>query len=239
MYNSSNAQRVPERKRRHNTASGVCRSAPHEAVEPIKDKADIEAAKAWFISQKPRWCTHPTNLRNYMMFVVNINNAVRISDLLRLRIQDVLQDDGTVRDELYIRESKTSKTRYVFFGPSCKLAIRQYLDALPAYQPTDFLFASRNSGANGESRPITRQRAWEIMSTMGKAISKTRSCPLHLGTHSMRKTFGYQRIKANPHDAMIIAQVSEMYNHSNMSTTYRYLGFDKETKRHLCIAYEL
>lgn len=245
MYNSigssagmagKSATGSDEKKRpRRKPANGVL----HEAVEPIKDKADIEAAKAWLISQKPRWCSHPTNLRNYMMFVLNINNAARISDLLRLRIQDVTLEDGTIRDELLIRESKTSKTRYLFFGPSCKKAISQYLEALPSYKPTDFLFASRNSGAGGESRPITRQMAWEIMSTMGKAISKSRACPLHLGTHSMRKTFGYQRIKANPNDAMIIAQVSEMYNHTNMNTTYRYLGFDKEAKRKLCVAYEL
>ena len=225
-----------ERKRPQSRPAG---GALHEAVEPIRDKADIEAAKAWLLSQKPRWCTHPTNLRNYMMFILNINNGTRISDLLRLRIQDVTLEDGTIKDELLIRESKTSKTRYMFFGPSCKLAIKQYLDALPSYERTDFLFASRNSGVNGESRPITRQMAWEIMSSMGKAISQSRACPLHLGTHSLRKTFGYQRIKANPGDAMIIAQVSEMYNHTNMNTTYRYLGFDKEAKRNLCVAYEL
>lgn len=212
---------------------------PNEAVEPIKDPEDILRAKEWFLAQTPRWRSHPTNLRNYMMFVININNATRISDLLQLRIEDVIRSDGSFRDQLYIREQKTDKTRFMFFGEGSKEAIYNYLTALDHFEMSDFLIQSRNRDADGRSKPITRQMAWIIISTMGKEISKDRKMPLHLGTHSMRKTFGYQRIAANPNDAMVVAQVSEMYNHSSMNTTYRYLGFDVDSKRGLCIHNEL
>lgn len=211
---------------------------PHEPVQPIKDIEDIKAAKEYFLSHESRWKTQPINLRNYMMFVVNINNACRIGDLLTLTIGDVLTESGDVKDDVYIRESKTGKTRYVFFGPNSKLAILQYLAALPSYSLSDPLFASRQK-TDGTVKAITRVQAWRIVHNMGEAISKDREQKLHLGTHSMRKTFGYQKIKANPEDQMIVAQVSEMYNHSSMNTTYRYLGIDKETKRELCTQAEL
>lgn len=222
---------------------------PHEAVEPIKDLEDIKAAKEYFLTQETRWQANPTNLRNYMMFVVNINNALRISDLLTLKVGEVVIDSkrselaGTltvddIRDELFIAESKTGKTRYVFFGEGSKEAIVMYLNALPSWHADDYLFSSRQK-KDGQNKPISRQMAWNIVNKMGKAISEGRDKQLHLGTHSMRKTFGYQRVKANEDDPMIIAEVSDMYNHSSIKTTYRYLGLDTESKRELCVANEL
>lgn len=211
---------------------------PHEAVQPIKDLDDIKAAKEYLLNQTPRWAANPTNLRNYMMFVVNINNACRISDLLTLTIGDVLDANGKVRDRLFIRESKTKKTRYIFFGPSSKEAILQYLNALPEYKLTDHLFASRQKGT-GEAKAISRCQAWRIIHNMGIAISKDKEEQLHLGTHSMRKTFGYQKIQQNPKDQMVVAQVSEMFNHSSMNTTYRYLGIDTETMEQFCTTNEI
>ena len=213
----------------------ITNNRPHEAVEPIKDLKDIEAAKAYLLSRPDS----RDDRRNYMMFVVNINNAVRISDLLKLKIKDVLDDEGNIVDEVYIRESKTKKTRYLFFGKSSKEAIAYYLDILKDYSVDDYLFESNKKDKDGNSKPISRQNAWRIISNMGKAISEGRSKSLHLGTHSMRKTFGYQKIKQNPDDAMVVAAVSEMYNHKDMKTTYRYLGLDIEAKRDFCTASEL
>lgn len=221
----------------------VQQEPPHEAVEPIKNLEDIQLAKEYFLSKGPE----PVAYRNYMMFVININNAVRISDLLSLRIKDVAGIDRNGRlmilDQAYIRESKTGKTRYIFFGPSSKAAIEQYLASIQERDGgidfEDYLFAGTRRTKDGESKPITRQYAWNLISTMGHMISKDRDKQLHLGTHSMRKTFGYQKIKQNPEDPMIVAKISEMYNHSSMSTTYRYLGIDTEEKRNLCTTNEL
>lgn len=212
---------------------------PHESVQPIKDVNDIQAAKEYFLNQTPRFQANATNLRNYMMFVLSINNGTRISDMLSLRIGDVLYEDGAIKDEVFIREMKTGKTRYVFLGEGCKQAVEMYLAALPHYDADDYLFSSRKKDKNGMSKPISRTQAWKIISSMGEAISADRQEKLHLGTHSMRKTFGYQKIKQNPNDQMIVAQISEMYNHSNMNTTYRYLGMDVESKRALAMTNEL
>lgn len=217
----------------------ITSTKPHEAVEPIRDRADIEAAKQYFLTRPEAYQKNATNLRNYMMFVVNINNACRISDFLQLRIGDILTSSGAIRDEVFIREGKTGKTRYIFFGPASKEAILMYLNALPSFSPDDYLVASRKHNKDGSSKPITRQQAWGIISRMGKAISENRDKPLHLGTHSMRKTFGYQKVAAHPDDQMILARISEIYNHSSLAMTYKYLGLDTDEKRDLCISEEL
>ena len=235
ILNASNIVNFPTTKAQ---TRKVFTEKPHEPVQPIKDLEDIQAAKEYLLNQTPRWKANPTNLRNYMMFVVGINNACRISDLLSIRIEDVLDQSGNVRDRLYIRESKTSKTRYMFFGPASKEAIKNYLDALPSYNLSDHLFASRQKGT-GAAKAISRSQAWRIIHNMGLAISKDRDEQLHLGTHSMRKIFGYQKIAQNPNNQMIVALVSEMYNHSNMNTTYRYLGMDADTLESLATTQEL
>lgn len=220
----------PEPKSSHNSSE-----PPHEPVQPIKNVEDIQAVKDFLLDDG----LESYKCRDYMMFVININNAVRISDLLKLRIGDILTDDGKIVDQYYIRESKTSKTRYIFFGPSSKEAIQMYLDSLRSYKLSDYLFASPTIDQNGNNKPISRQYAWKIIHKAGEIISKNKEKKLHLGTHSMRKTWGYQKIKQNPDDPMIVAQVSEMYNHSNMNTTYRYLGMDIDEKRKLCTENEL
>lgn len=217
----------------------VSEKRPHEAVEPIKDPADIEKAKDYLRNCPTRYTESPLSLRNYMMFVININNALRIGDLLNLHICDVINDKGNVKTEVYIKEQKTGKTRYLFLGPSSKAAIMDYLESLEDWHPTDFLFESRQKDKDGISKPISRITAWRIMHDMGLAISEGRDKPLHLGTHSMRKTFGYQRIQNNPNDPMIIAKVSDIYNHASLATTYRYLGMDIEDKKSLCIDNEI
>ena len=217
----------------------VSTKRPHEAVEPIKDPADIEKAKDYLRNCPVRYTNSPISLRNYMMFVININNGLRIGDLLSLHICDVLTEKGNVKTEVYIKESKTGKTRYLFLGPSSKAAIMDYLESLEDYHPSDYLFESRQRDKNGMSKPIGRKMAWQIIHDMGIAISEGREKPLRLGTHSLRKTFGYQRIQQNPNDPMIIAKVSDIYNHANLSTTYRYVGMDIEDKKSLCLDHEL
>lgn len=235
VQSSTSSKIIPFPTRpKQNKRKAVSAVKPNEPVQPIKDVEDIKAAKE-YLRNKPRT---PENLRNYMMFVININNAARISDLFKLTIGDVLEENGEIVDEVYIRESKTSKTRYMFFGTASKEAIREYLNSLKNFSLDDPLFASRKKDKDGRPKPLTRQQAWNIMHDMGEAIS-TEKKKLHLGTHSMRKTFGYQRIKMNKNDPMIVAEVSEMYNHESMNTTYRYLGIDTETKRKLCIETEL
>ncbi|WP_353961267.1 hypothetical protein [Paenibacillus sp. S-12] len=51
-----------------------------EFVEPIKNKKQIDAMKKYLRGQ---------NVRDYLLLVLGINSGLRISDLLRLNIEDV------------------------------------------------------------------------------------------------------------------------------------------------------
>ena len=68
--------KIPTQKKK----AGV--TLQHTAVDPIKDIADIEAAKQYFLTKNQRFIENPLNLRNYALFVFGCNCA-RCSQLQR------------------------------------------------------------------------------------------------------------------------------------------------------------
>ena len=60
-----------------------------EHVEPIRDRKKINAMKKYLKGNRTRdWC----------LFVLGINSGLRISDLLRLTVGDVLDERGQVKE---------------------------------------------------------------------------------------------------------------------------------------------
>ena len=68
-------------------------------------------------------------------------------------------------------------------------------------------------------RPISRQRAWEVMRNAGEEFGV-----YNLGTHTMRKTFGYHMYQAT-HDAVMLMK---LFNHSDIHVTLRYIGVEQD-----------
>lgn len=71
-------------------------------TEPIRDMNDIERIKQYYYTQK-KW-------RDYALFVVGLNTALRISDLLELRWGQVYNFEFMhFLKYLHIKEKKTHK----------------------------------------------------------------------------------------------------------------------------------
>ncbi|WP_051115645.1 hypothetical protein [Clostridium pasteurianum] len=62
-----------------------------KTVEPIKSKREIQAVKN-YLSGK--------NLRDYTIFVVGINSALRVSDIVKLKWEDVFYEIGELKKKL-------------------------------------------------------------------------------------------------------------------------------------------
>jgi len=104
-----------------------------EEVEPIKGLKDIQRIKQYLLEKEDK--------RNYLMFVLGINIGLRASDLLVLRIEDVLDTS-----KVTVTEQKTKKMKKFTLNKSAKEAIRLYLDSLGSYTPEDYLFKSQKGG---------------------------------------------------------------------------------------------
>lgn len=82
-------------------------------VEPIRDKKKIEDMKDYLKG---------TNLRNHALFVVEINVALRISDLLKLTCRDVLNENKKSFKSIKLIEGKTNKKREVRLNKASQMA---------------------------------------------------------------------------------------------------------------------
>jgi len=160
-----------------------------------------------------------SSMRDYGMFVIGINIGLRISDLVTLKFSD-LYEDGKIKDVLYIKDKKTKNNKskrlsIVTINSSAKAIIKEYKSSITNFDYDQYLFQSRK----GLNEPISERSAWRILNTAGKQVGIK-----HIGTHSMRKTFGYWIYKKTKD----IALVQKMLNHKSSADTLRYIGITQD-----------
>ncbi|WP_110952978.1 site-specific integrase [Anaerosinus massiliensis] len=175
-----------------------------EYVQPIRDKKQLENMKRYLKEQ---------NLRDWLLFVLGINSGLRISDLLQLTIDDVRG-----KDRITIREQKTNKTKDFPLSDTCKKAIGEYFKTTGLTEGV--LFSSRKSSGSKGTGAISRQQAYDIISSAAKEVGIKDA----IGTHTLRKTFGYHAYKAG----VGIEVIQKLLNHSAPSVTLRYIGITQE-----------
>ncbi|SDZ19091.1 site-specific integrase [Tindallia californiensis] len=167
-------------------------------VEPIRD-LDVLESMCRYLKER--------NERNYILFLMGIYTGLRVSDILRFRIRDLKG-----KQEIRIREGKTNKRKSIPFNPILKKALEAYY---PGKELNDYLIKSRQ----GYNQPISRQMAYVILSDLGESFGVE-----GLGTHSMRKTFGYHYYQKTKD----VALLQTIFNHSTPGTTLRYIGIAQD-----------
>lgn len=112
-------------------------------VEPIRDRKKIAQIKH-LLEGSGRY-------RDLLLFVVGINTALRVSDLLSLRLGDMVDTEGNVRARFIIREEKRGKRNVVTLNESIQAALVGYLAAYPGIEkePANALFFFDPSSRDG------------------------------------------------------------------------------------------
>lgn len=163
-------------------------------VEPIRDKIKVRDIQEYLKRTSPR---------DYIMFITGVYTGLRISDILTLKVKEV-----TGQKFIYLREKKTNKQNIIAINKLLQKEYKWYCDLRPG---DEYLIKSRE-GANA---PLSRVQAYKILKEVGLEFGIE-----NLGTHSMRKTFGYHYyIKTKD-----VGTLMKMFNHSSPAITLRYIG---------------
>jgi len=169
-------------------------------VQPLKTKKEIhDMIEALGMTKNGK--------RDQLLFKLGISTGLRCGDLVGLKVEQVRG-----KTSFNIREGKTSKERTVHLD-KVMVEIAEYLETLPT--ETVYLFPSRK----GDSH-ITTTQAYRILAKAGDMIGRN-----DIGTHTMRKTFGYQFYTQTKD----LEQLMTILNHSSQKITLRYIGITKET----------
>ncbi|WP_283747499.1 tyrosine-type recombinase/integrase [Bacillus cereus] len=172
-------------------------------VQPIRSKEQLEDMK-WSLK---RHCSD----RDYILFLLGIHTGLRVSDLLKMETSAILKLKRKKRKEFKVKEGKTKKERIINIT-SIFEEVLPYAEDLKS----TWLFPSRKG-----DKPISKIQAYRQLQKAGDFAGVE-----SLGTHTMRKTFGYWFYKQTKD----IAMLQEILNHSTPQITLRYIGINKEEK---------
>lgn len=181
-----------------------------EYVQPIRDKNKIEDIKS---------ILRLSGTRDLLLFCLGINSALRVSDLLKLKVIDVRD-----KSHLEVREQKTGKLKRFPLRGNLQTLIKEYTQNK---DDNDYLFQSRN----GENKPLSRVMAYMIIN---KACRKAGIID-HIGSHTLRKTFSYHHYQTFKD----VALLQYLLNHSSPSITLRYIGITQDNIEESLLNFEL
>lgn len=181
-------------------------------TQPIRTIDEIEKLKGYFLDKgEPR---------NYVLVTMGINTALRISDLLELKWENVWSfARDCFREHIAITEHKTGKRQIVYLNAACIESL-QYLkiELQNHIEPEQYIFQSRIGG----NQHIGRNRAYTLIKNAWHELGYEGN----ISCHSLRKTFGYHAW----HQGISPAVIMSIYNHSSMEITKRYLSIEQDDK---------
>lgn len=169
------------------------------SVNPIKNINDLNRLRDYLENN---------NKRDYLIFSIILSTGLRTEDVVNLRVRDVVDTTGEVKDEVYIPEKKTNKERRIFLNNKLKIEIQKYIINKKSYE---YLFSS----IKDSNKPISVNNAIRSMNYATNKIGIQR-----IGKNTLRKTFAYHAYQ----EVKDIAIIQRILGIQDSQIALRYIG---------------
>ncbi len=157
------------------------------------------------------------NYKMSLLIALGCFTGLRISDILALRWEQILSTE-----EFTIIEKKTGKKRVLRLNSQLQQHIQECYEHI---QPIG-LKAPILVSQKGTVTVFTIQRINVILKEIKR---KYRLKVKNFSCHSLRKTFGRQVYNMNSENSeLALVKLMELFNHSSLAITKRYLGLRQE-----------
>lgn len=173
-------------------------------TEPIRDKNTIDAISIYLKSK---------NFRNYAIFKVQLNTALRISDVVKLKYDNCYFKSKPLK-YIKIIEKKTKKSKKILVNKELNKILIELIENFK-YKEGDYLFQSQK----GQNEPISTTQVHRIYNNISKIFNLK-----NFNSHSLRKTFCYFAYN----ETKDIALLMQLLNHSSQNITLKYIGLNGE-----------
>jgi len=147
-----------------------------------------------------------------LLISIGVFTGLRIGDLLQLRFS---QFENT--ETFTIVETKTKKTRKIKINLDLSILLERIKKRLVLSNSNQFIFVNRYG-----TKPI--DRSWVNVNL--KRIFKKYNIEIegNISSHMFRKTLGNRVLKLNNYSNESIVLLMELFGHSSMAITKKYLG---------------
>jgi len=186
---------------RHDPMRGISMKVPRTLPRVPTDEAVRKLLAACGESFEGR--------RNKALVALLADSGLRISEALRLRIEDVRYGERT----LVVRGGKGGKDGTGFFGAETAQVIRAWLGMRRDAQPEDFLFTDQ------QGRPLSRDYGTHIL----HRLSVRAELPYKIGPHQLRH-YAAASILKQTGDLELVRQV---LRHESLAMALRYAHLAK------------
>lgn len=164
-------------------------------VEPIRKIEDLKKIEKILSKNK----------RDLLFFTIGTNCGLRISDILALNVGDVKG-----RNYIQITEKKTGKFKKFPINVKLKPMLAEFTKGRKIKEP---LFVTKFKNR------LERVAAYKIINKACKEAGLEET----VGTHTLRKTFGYHHYQKFKDVVML----QKIFNHFSPEITLRYIGIEQ------------
>lgn len=167
-------------------------------TQPIRSKDGLKRFKDYYRYEKP-------NARNYMLIIIGLNSALRISDILHLTYGNLYDfQKKEWKTHITIKEQKTGKTNRIYINREIRSTL-EYCTDYSLQKENDWLFTSQIQSR----QPLSRYQAYRLI----KEAAAFAGLGPNISCHSLRKTFGYHAWKQGTPPALLM----NIYNQFHLS----------------------
>ena len=154
------------------------------------------------------------NYKMSLLIALGCCTGLRISDILALRWEQILSTE-----EFTIIEKKTGKKRVLRLNSQLQQHIQECYEHIKPISVKAPILVSQKGTV------FTIQRINVILKEIKR---KYRLKVKNFSCHSLRKTFGRKVFESSDNAELALVKLMELFNHSSLAITKRYLGLRQE-----------
>jgi integrase len=151
-----------------------------------------------------------------LLVTIGVFTGLRISDLLNLKFSDIL--DNSI---LTIQEKKTKKHRKIKLNSDLKMIVVRIFHRMDYTDSNRFIFINR-FGTKPMDKSYVNVKLKELFSFYRVKVDG------NISSHLFRKTLGRRVMEVNNYSNESLILLMELFGHSSMSITKRYLGIREQ-----------
>ncbi|MGB1102283.1 MAG: tyrosine-type recombinase/integrase [Crocinitomicaceae bacterium] len=156
------------------------------------------------------------NYKFCLLISIGVFTGLRISDLLTLRYSDLLESDT-----FQIQEQKTKKVRSIKVNKDLREIVERIVKKSNVQNLNEQIFLNR-FGTKTIDKSYVNVKLKEIVQYYRIKVSG------NVSTHTFRKTLGRRVMEMNNYSNQSLVLLMDLFGHSSMSITKRYLGIREQ-----------
>jgi integrase/recombinase XerD len=158
--------------------------------------------------------------RNRALVMIMFNTGMRVSEVASLRIKDVVDNDGNIKNEIRLlaENTKTNDARVVFVNEKLRKELEQYAKLLKGTNPNSKFFYSQKHTSDGFTANTLTQHFHYLYKRVGLDGASS---------HSSRRTF----ITTLANKGIGVRVIMGLSGHKALSSVQCYIDCNSELMR--------